>query len=354
MKIKIILTKKQLIIALALLVVGVLGWMYLKHHNPSGKFKASTSDFGGMLQHDQQTATTANPASSAEIAYIQDLAKQKGGAAAYAYLKDQWKNKQAQGHDLAHVVGRLLYQEQGIKGLAVCDSNFAFGCYHGFLEDLVKKQGEGGLASAEQGCKDLGLPGVVASCIHGIGHGVLGYKGDITAALPLCQQFPQTESSYCFDGAFMEYYNGIMESSTKISIDYSNPWKFCLGMINETQGQCVRNQIFYMLNSTPEKLAPAIKTCAQLTDSLKTFCITSVGLFATQHSEGNPKSAGAVCKNFSASVDQNACVTGSAQEFVFEQFPVATARQLCSSLDQVGSQVCLNAVEGIAKDYGRK
>ncbi len=297
--------------------------------------------------------TSNDPASAEGIKSIQDLAKTKGVVAAYDWIKKQYGSSPTQAHDLAHIVGRLAYEQQGIKGFDVCDNQFGFGCYHGLLEILIKDKGDEAIDIARKGCTGLSLQGQVASCLHGIGHGIMAEKGNLKEAVRQCSNFPSGEQIYCFDGVYMEYYIGTMKRpGGNLSFDYQKPWDLCLSMTSASQGQCVRNATFHLLYSDSKNLSKAAGACDVLSQALRPNCLQSFGLYAAQISEGDPQPVMHVCTNFSKSADKAFCISAAAQEFIFEGKGVASSQNLCNALEGTLKQTCMDGISQITQQYG--
>jgi len=133
-----------------------------------------------------------------------------GGKAAYAELgKSVHDLSPQEQHTAAHVFGAALYNVEGTKGLAVCDSNFNFGCYHEFLGRAIAALGLSSVESLNQACVDA-LGSGSLSCQHGIGHGILAYLGysdkDLLKGLAQCKSLPYNDPiGGCYGGLFMEY-----------------------------------------------------------------------------------------------------------------------------------------------------
>src|SRR3989344_3164350 len=145
-----------------------------------------------------------------QINEIKLLSQSLGSAKAWEYIKEGFKDEGGSIgniHDLAHLSGSLLYIEKGFDGIGSCSQDFAFGCYHGFLDEAFKKDLDH-LLDAERACLKLGPEnsGPVASCIHGIGHGVASFHStaDLKASLSSCRKLTSGRE-YCFDGVFMEF-----------------------------------------------------------------------------------------------------------------------------------------------------
>jgi hypothetical protein len=331
-------TKKHLAIIIALLVViAGLIW-YLQRDNK----KQASNLSGTEVNYEEQQQ---------ELKDLRALAEKSGVVAAYAKVKEQYGANQVTGHDYAHFIGKLAYEQMKNDSFSVCDSEFGFGCFHGLLEALVRDQGIGGFDIARTSCNKLASPGQVASCLHGLGHGVMGYKGNIDKAIDECKNFATNERIYCYDGSYMEYYTGVMEDFSKAqNIDENNPWQFCLGQYSEAQSQCVRNQTLGLVYKSGMN-AKIAGQCNVLKKDLQEYCVSTVGLYAAQSSGVNIVAVKTVCKNFTGAAQYSLCVQSSAREFVFQN-NVPMAERLCSS-DTAIKQACDAAVTQIRKEYNR-
>lgn len=284
----------------------------------------------------------------AEINMMKKIAERQGVQTAYDTLKKNWGAKPAHAHDLAHAVGALAEAKLGMSGFSMCDSSFAFGCYHGFLEALLKKHGASAISRAEDECLALVLSGNSVSCIHGIGHGVMASSIDISQALAACNRVIQSNRSYCYDGVFMEYFSGTMQ---KQAVDARDPWKFCLGQSERHQRECVRNNTMFLLHAdiaqTPYRM------CADLPKNLSEECVHTTGLFAGQSALGDPTAAKDICKKFESGSDQASCAIAAAQEFAFEGY-ITTAPIVCATFAASWNTQCTAAVRHILDSYGKQ
>lgn len=292
-----------------------------------------------------------------EAQMIRSIGEKEGAKAAYEKLKKMYPTDQVRGHDLAHTIGRLAYAQEGIDGFAtICDVQFSFGCYHGFLAELIKTEGlQQGIAVAEGACNKLLSSGGVASCLHGLGHGVMAETLDISQAITECRQLKDSHPLYCYDGSYMEYYSGVMAGDIAGSeaISAAEPWKFCLSQPESAQTQCVRNHTHYLLYGPTPKM-DTLQNCTRLEKTLGDFCIQSVGLFATQNSHTPALAPETLCRGFVSSSDQFQCMAFAAKEIVFEGKPIAEAVALCNTLEADGQTQCLAAVEETKQEYRRE
>ena len=131
-----------------------------------------------------------------------------GTAAAYLEFKAQALSRSLGiQHSLAHFIGELIYNKSGISGFLTCDTEFNYGCYHGFFSAVLGDKGLPVLKDLNKSCEDK--YGTLSSpCKHGIGHGLLSYFGrnKLSEALSYCHQTNQQDPrNGCSAGVFMEY-----------------------------------------------------------------------------------------------------------------------------------------------------
>lgn len=334
MQVNLTISKKHIVITIVALLIVAAGLLWFLKFDDAQTAQESFPDFEAQQE---------------VIGTYQELAKSKGVAAAYAKLKVDYASRQTEGHDYAHVIGKLAYEQMGNEGVSVCDTDLGFGCYHGLFEALVRDQGTAGFAIATDSCNKLGLPGLVASCLHGIGHGVMGLRGNIGKAIDDCKTFKDSERTYCYDGAYMEYYTGIVDvDRSTLQINTSDPWQFCLGQYAEAQSQCVRNHSFSALYQGHQ---PEIAMwCGKLTNSAaREQCSGTTGLWAVQ-ANSNLEEVRSICGSFVDTTDKRNCLVYAGRELVFQR-RADQARELCQS-DPSIIQSCTEAIDQMAREYG--
>jgi hypothetical protein len=114
----------------------------------------------------------------------------------------------AQGHQLAHAVGRYAMEKR--KDLAVigeCTPRFQSGCFHGVLEGYFLQGGTIDRASVASVCAGRGVRGFERmECWHGLGHGLMvHHAGNFRQALDVCDGLQEAQPRReCQDGIFME------------------------------------------------------------------------------------------------------------------------------------------------------
>jgi hypothetical protein len=114
----------------------------------------------------------------------------------------------AQGHQLAHAVGRYSMEQRKDLGLlAECTPRFQSGCFHGVLEGYFLQGGTIDRASVGNVCAERGRRGFERmECWHGLGHGLMvHHAGNIRPALDVCDGLQAAQPRReCQDGIFME------------------------------------------------------------------------------------------------------------------------------------------------------
>lgn len=139
------------------------------------------------------------------------------------------KNDPGLAHTNAHNFGEVLYSKAGLDGVSVCDTEFAYGCYHTFLGSAIHFHGLEVVTGLNQKCID-NLGSQALACQHGIGHGLVSYLGYdldfVNQSLQICKNLPANDPiGGCYGGVFMEYNfeNMLVEEGKTRSYDKSDP-----------------------------------------------------------------------------------------------------------------------------------
>ena len=147
--------------------------------------------------------------------YFTDLAQKKSAAYAFEVLKKVEAPPDLDMHLLAHTVGDILYQQEGLEGIKICTEDFRNACSHSIVIGLFFEQGEAVLPQIAQACYQApGGSGAYTMCFHGLGHGMLAYASyNLEKAVELCTKtgtakFDYQESSQCISGTIMEIISG--------------------------------------------------------------------------------------------------------------------------------------------------
>lgn len=148
--------------------------------------------------------------------YFRKLAEDKGAEYAFAVLLRAELPPQTDLHLLAHVVGDVLYKQQGIQGVHVCTQDFRNACSHSVVIGILNEHGEGALTEIADTCKKApGGKGAYTMCFHGLGHGVLAYNEyRLDEAVAMCKktgtpEYQNREFVECVGGMIMEMIAGV-------------------------------------------------------------------------------------------------------------------------------------------------
>src|SRR3989344_4330329 len=161
----------------------------------------------------------------------------------YRQFKSEYKDIHfGSQHTAAHIIGELIYEKAGIKGIIFCDATFAFGCYHSFFGNALANSGPDVIPEIDKSCIDKFGP-FGTGCQHGIGHGLMEYFGheNLLAALDACSvTFQKNPLFGCTSGVFMEYNVPIIitldDASTRPRmLDKSIPYDPCPGLPSKYQ-----------------------------------------------------------------------------------------------------------------------
>lgn len=258
-------------------------------------------------------------------------------------------------HDQAHLAGSLLYKEKGLTGISICSPEFAFGCYHGFLDEAFKKD-LSRLNDAYNACSKLGqgLSGPVASCLHGIGHGVASFHGssDLKASLASCRKLSEGRE-YCFDGVFMEFVRSAPETFYK----QDDPLYPC----NELEKEfgpaysfaCGRNTPSLLMSRFNRGFSEVADICRKASSKpFKEACFDSLGFSLASSTDTDQIIRG--CQSISIPEYILSCTKAAAGELVFQEVPdwQEKSQAVCQSLSW-NQDECLDHVNRLIKEYSR-
>ncbi|MEX2090764.1 MAG: hypothetical protein WD989_01365 [Candidatus Paceibacterota bacterium] len=147
--------------------------------------------------------------------YFSGLAEAKGAVYAYELLKIAPVPPNTDMHLLGHVVGDLLYRQEGVKGIYKCTQDFRNACSHTIVVGLFFEKGEAALEEMADICRKApGSGGAYTMCFHGLGHGILAYNDyNLEKTVAMCSkvgtsQYQNREIGECIGGSIMEIIGG--------------------------------------------------------------------------------------------------------------------------------------------------
>lgn len=291
--------------------------------------------------------------------YLTSLQKRHGSAATWQYVKTTYTDSTGaalggRAHDLAHFVGELIFKNQGLGGLSLCDTNFAFGCYHGFTEAAFQ-QSLDPLHDVARACEKIGKisSGPWASCLHGIGHGVATYFDavELQTALDTCNRLVYG-ATYCHDGVFMEFSFSAPPNFYKIS----DPLYPCTTVGAPYQPACARNLPHVMQQQFSMPKAAIADACAKAGTAIADPCIDAIGFTIAHDSNGQARTIAAECQKLGDQRLRTQCTAAAAGELVFQNFPnwQTAAPAACQSLSPPDQATCHQRIQSTAQNYSRQ
>ncbi len=294
---------------------------------------------------------------------LKDIARGNGAIASWQFVNEVFKGSAGSSgniHDLAHLAGIMLYEEKGFAGIADCTAQFAFGCYHGFLDSAFKKNLDS-LLDAEQACLKLDqnvgttVAGPAASCIHGIGHGIASFylTEDLKGALTACRKLT-VGAEYCFDGVFMEFVRSAPDSFYKKD-DPTYPCDMLEKEFGYTYSfSCGRNQPALLMSRFSIGFADVVNIC-RLSDSkpFQEACFDALGFALAATGDVQQITAG--CQKIGKEELIAKCLQAAAGELVFQEVPgwQEKSKQVCT-LARAGQSDCQEYIERLIKEYNKK
>lgn len=310
-----------------------------------------------QIKNNQEANKEDGLGSKAEYDELKNITARSGVKAAWAYLIKTYgqSNTKEEAHNLAHYVGKLIFEKDGLMGMTICTQEFAFGCYHGLLDQAFRKD-LSTLPQAEKACEKVGGvgSGPYASCIHGIGHGVASYfkDKDLAASLKACDKLHEGAPQFCYDGVFMELSREALDSFYKPS----DPLYPCNSIEPKYTYTCGRNQPTVLMSRLHLSYLDAAKACQRSTSrDLKVACFTSLGFQAVYSSDNNPKKIISTCESLNDREFEYQCKSAAAGELIFQDMTnwQTNAPAICNSLSGENQTNCHTYITNIQKDYHR-
>jgi len=239
--------------------------------------------------------------------------------------------------------------------MTICSPVLAFGCYHGLLDQAFKKD-LSKLSEAQEACEKLGDrgSGPVASCTHGIGHGVASYfkSADLTGALKTCDALPENSPQYCYDGVFMEFARDSLDSFFRPN----DPLYPCNAIDAKYTYACGRNLPAVLMDRFQKSFEDVAKICEKSkSSSLTSSCYTALGFQAARSSTDGIDKVITLCETLSDKNFQYQCKSAAAGDLIFQNIAgwKTDSPAICDTLEKPQSTSCLTHVQRIQTSYRR-
>ncbi len=277
--------------------------------------------------------------------------KRLGGESAYEAFKSTFKGSGPEReHNAAHLFGESLFGVLGLQGISVCDSEFNFGCYHGFFSVSVKQEGLSIVPNLDTECKSSLRS---SACQHGLGHGILEFLGhkNIHKALETCRLTDQPDPiAGCTSGVFMEYNVPLILNGTNYTVsprplgDPEEPYALCAEVAERFRGSCFHelaqwwNQVY---KGNFERMG---SLCGAVQDDLNRYqCFSGIGNIAGSAAAYDSEGAIALCKKM-PTFGLNACLENAAWSFSANVQDKVGALAVCEEVSLERRPFCARSI----------
>lgn len=267
-----------------------------------------------------------------------------GAEKAYQEFKKKYADK-AFGvqHQAAHDAGRTLYDKVGTSGFSICDSSFAFGCYHALLGRAIADRGVGIIPDLASACR-LRYGSNDTGCKHGIGHGIMEFLGrkKLLQALELCKETGQTHPLFgCTSGVFMEYNNATIFRGGQAypdirPVNFKNLHEPCDSLISEDfRSSCYFEIGLWWKTVLGNDYSRVGNLCVEVDGSKeRESCFRGWGTVVAENIDYNPSRAREVCNFIKDKFGAANCIAGAAMRFNSDGKHMDEGRELCEIIDK--------------------
>lgn len=283
------------------------------------------------------------------------MIKSRGATAAYEEFKNEYASKDYSAqHNTMHLMGELLYEAEGVKGITVCDDSFAFGCYHGFFPRALSENGLGAMRELDRACVDKYGEGINA-CPHGLGHGILEYLGhnSLNQALEKCADSirPQDVRT-CLGGVFMEYNfptligDGKAEKTTR-PFNAANPYFPCDNTVPEKfMGICYYALGEYWLSVLSSDFEMISKFCSDISDvGLGVECFRGLGNNIAPSNNYDVESVIGKCEQIKDEAGEFYCKAEASRSFLGLPRHRLNGLKVCKGLERLEKKYDYNCLK---------
>lgn len=300
----------------------------------------------------------------AKYSWLEERAELENPETAWKYVVAAYNTPEGvvgSPHDMAHLVGQLIFRKYGLGGLPICTPVFAFGCYHGLMEVAFDKDHPEKFVTtildAQRGCQELGDENNPSywSCIHGMGHGVITYEEhDTGKALNDCDLLTERVRTYCYDGVFME----LSISAAANFYKRTNPLYPCNAIGDQYRSGCARAQARVMQTRLGLPLPAVAQACRESGDeTIRYHCIDALGYGAAQSHLTSSIAISAECDKIANKDDAAQCKAAAAGELVFQNAAnwQVLAPHVCDTLsaNYKHKGACDTRIAQVKQSYGR-
>ncbi len=255
-------------------------------------------------------------------------------------------------HQESHTIGRVAYEEFGVRTFREGDASCHSGFYHGAIEAFLAERGTQNVAEdVKEVCDAFPTAFGRFECLHGIGHGLMAYQDyDLPLALRTCDRLATDyDRSSCYGGIFMENivtaqgFGAIPGHDTKWA--NKDPHVPCsiIDQAHSVQFQCYQMQTSWMLTLFDYDFDRAVPECLKAPADMVSVCFKSFGRDAAGHTLRNPQKIRDICEKVPQEKDfYLQCVVGAINVIVdfWGDGLENQGAELCAALPEKGKESC--------------
>lgn len=269
---------------------------------------------GGALLLTEPALRPSAPVNGLRLVFENSL-RESGLDDAYVEMKESFVKKTPdEQHNAAHLFGESLYVVGGIEGIRTCDTDFNFGCYHGFFTQAVSGEGLSSISALDAVCQSSERP---SACQHGIGHGIMEYLGhsNLSDALQACSFTYQPDPiAGCVSGVFMDY-------NIRLTIE---------------------GDAFSVAARPLEDPDSPYTPCTEVNDEFKRSCYHELPQWWYQVYAGDMRHIGVLCERIEEKVYRNSCFSGAGNIVgSVADYNVSRVLEICAQMPKVAVSSCI-------------
>ena len=234
----------------------------------------------------------------------------------------------------------------------MCDPTFSFGCYHSLAGKAIIEQGLSIVKDLDAACNTTVSGRVNIGCLHGIGHGILGYVGydNVAEALEACRVTSWHKPlGGCPGGVFMENNFHTMESveSSKARVATGDLYAPCDALSSDFTQECYYYQALWWVRALSSDFDTAHMKAGELCDAVsgadeRKACFWGLGESAVSQSRSIHTDPVDYCKRISGLSAQLYCREGVRRTLFANTVTRADAPKACDGLSSEAFKVCLD------------
>lgn len=272
-----------------------------------------------------------------------NIIETKGPEEGYEIFKEFFKELYLVQHNMSHIFGDILYEKEGVSGVAICDSTFSFGCFHGFFTSAISDVGLEIIPFLDEACNES------TECQHGIGHGLMEYMGNnIVSALRACELTNQPDPlAGCTSGVFMEYNVPLVVHNDTISVEprelnEEKPYGPCIDIPERFRNSCY-HELGQWWNQVYEKDYKLIgNLCKNIeNDTYRQSCFSGVGNIIPNSAEYNLELTIQLCEEMPTDEGIVNCKIRASWAFLNSPNQSIDGPLVCGALEEEDKKQCL-------------